>query len=178
MANLDATIGDVLDGKKALEAVPSVAQIRGWLPVNVRPFGEQSNSPSRIKEEYARNENVNNHAENIVLMAKTVGSKEDVEKAQSLLKRQQAAGELTPALQAERRDVESKLSGKFKEFTATGKGGPRRGAYQVRIEGLPPMSSFAKRREAGEPAEKLREEYKRITQQAIQEGRFKVTYIG
>lgn len=179
MANFEMQFGDLLDGKRQVDAsLPAVADMKGYTSVSIRPFQGQAYTPERIRERYKALEDANEHSANVVLMAETVGSKEDYDKAMQIFDKHKQAGELTPALQKEREAISSKLNGAFKNFLATGRGGPKRGAYNVVIPQLPSGVEIGKRLAAGEPASKIRAEYKRLTQLAVQEGRFDVSYIG
>lgn len=62
---------------------------------------------------YDRNENDNQHSENVVWLAHRYGTKKQINEAISLYNEQEKAGSLTDALYARRRAIEPSLTAKF-----------------------------------------------------------------
>lgn len=71
--------------------------------VKAMPVGEFNKAYAALEEE-------NYHTENVVLMAKRRGTADDVAEAESLLKDQEAAGELTPELRDRRDSLMDKIA--------------------------------------------------------------------
>lgn len=62
-----------------------------------------------IFKQYERNEDRNDHSENVVLLAKHFGSKEDLQLAQSIQKKHDSLGHMPPDLMKQRDELSDKL---------------------------------------------------------------------
>lgn len=134
-------IDDVIKGKKLLEN-KEVVKEKEYKHTNDHPeerwfkTGGSTAPIKKIWEEYEENEDRNDHSENVVLLAKYFGTKEDLVKAKKIQKKHDDLGHMPADLMAERDELSSKLfprlvaeKKKFKE------GGTTKG-FEYSIGGL------------------------------------------
>lgn len=92
---------------------PYYEEVKEWLKTTYAKGGVLKKKMTALWNEYQENEDENYHGENVVLLAKHFGTKEDLKEAKRILAEHEKQGYLTDKLRKERDELHHKLYPKF-----------------------------------------------------------------